>query len=252
MFNFLKPRERLLLPYKRELHCHIIPGVDDGSRSLEASLSYLKALASFGVKEVVFTPHCIDERYENTPAIIDPLFSELQAAAAGEHIDLGMSYSFEYRIDGGFLDLMRHGEFGAPDCAFRPLHGRYLLIENSFVHPIQEMDEVVSRLVSLGYYPILAHPERYSYYAGHNGRYYHYLKEQQLEFQCNLLSFAGYYGDVAKKMAYWMLDNGYVNFLGSDLHNDQYVQALDKFLRSKEYARIRPQLVRMIGNDHME
>jgi tyrosine-protein phosphatase YwqE len=78
------------------------------------------------------------------------------------------------------------------------------------------------------------------------------LQDQQLEFQCNILSFTGYYGDVAKKMVYWMLDNGYVNFLGSDLHNEQHVKLISKFLSSKEYAQLRPRLVDMIGNDHME
>jgi tyrosine-protein phosphatase YwqE len=252
MFNFLKRRERLPLPYKREIHCHIIPGVDDGSRSLDSSLSYLKSLSLFGVEEIVFTPHCIDERFENTPDTINPVFTELQAAAKQEGIKLDMSYSFEYRLDGGFLELMQRGGFGSPDCALRPLYGRYILIENSFAHPIQEMDEVVARLLDLGFYPVLAHPERYLYYAGHHGRFYHHLQDQQLEFQCNILSFTGYYGDVAKKMVYWMLDNGYVNFLGSDLHNEQHVKLISKFLSSKEYAQLRPRLVDMIGNDHME
>ncbi len=253
MFNFIfKKRERLPLPYKRELHCHIIPGVDDGSRRLESSISYLKALSSFGVEEVVFTPHCIDERYENTPEIIDPIFRQVSEAVQQAALPLQLSYSFEYRLDSGFLQLMQQGKFGTPDCRLRPLHGRYLLIENSFAHPVQEMDDLIFQLLELGYYPILAHPERYLYYAGHHGRFYNHLQDQQLEFQCNILSFSGYYGDVAKKMVYWMLDNGYVNFLGTDLHNDQHVHLIAQFLKSKEYAAIRPRLVEMIGNDRME
>jgi tyrosine-protein phosphatase YwqE len=253
MFHFIfKKRERLALPYKREIHCHIIPGVDDGSRSLEASIFYLKSLASFGVEEVVFTPHRIDERFENNTAIIDPIFHQLQEAAEQERLSIKLDYSFEYRLDSGFLQLMQDGKFGAPSCSLRPLRGRYLLIENSFAHPFQEMDDLIYQLLDLGYYPVLAHPERYLYYAGHHGSFYKHLQEHQLEFQCNLLSFAGYYGDVAKKMVYWMLDQGYVNFLGSDLHNDEHVHRIAQFLQSKEYAQLRPRLVEMIGNDHME
>jgi tyrosine-protein phosphatase YwqE len=253
MFHFIfKKRERLPLPYKREIHCHIIPGVDDGSRRLDSSLFYLKSLASFGVEEVVFTPHRIDERIENTPEIIDPIFRRLREAAEQEQIPLKMDYSFEYRLDSGFLKLTQDGKFGAPGCKLRPLHGRYLLIENSFAHPVQEMDDLIYQLLDLGYYPVLAHPERYLYYAGHHGRFYNHLQDHQLEFQCNILSFTGYYGDVAKKMVYWMLDQGYINFLGSDLHNDEHVHRIAQFLKSKEYEQLRPRLVEMIGNDHME
>ena len=87
------------------------------------------------------------------------------------------------------------------------------------------------------------------YYAGHHGRFYHHLQEHQVEFQVNILSFAGMYGDVAKKMAYWMLDQGYVNFLGSDMHNPRHAELLDKFLRSKNYAAIYDQLCECVGND---
>lgn len=253
MFNFIfKKKERLNLPYKREIHCHIIPGVDDGSRKLESSLSYLKSLSELGVEEVIFTPHRIDDRFENTPAIIDPIFNNLQEAVTREGVNLRLNYSFEYRLDTGFLTLLSKGKWGEESCALRPLRGRYLLIENSFAHPVQEMDELIFHLQDCGFYPILAHPERYRYYAGHNGRFYHHLQDQQLEFQCNILSFTGYYGSETKKVVYWMLENGYINYLGSDLHNEQHVQLIKKFLQSKEYASLRPRLVEMIGNDQME
>ena len=251
MFDFLfRKRELLPIPYKRELHCHIIPGVDDGSRDMEASISYLQSLQRFGVERVVFTPHHTSPRFMNTPEIIQPIFNDLKAELRKHELTIeAEDYSFEYRLDDTFIDLQRMGKFGEPTCGLRPLHGRYLLIENSFSHPIPAFDDVIQRLLSDGYYLILAHPERYLYYAGSHGRYYHHLQEHQVEFQVNILSFAGYYGEVSKKMAYWMLENGYVNFLGSDLHNSHHIELIENFLRSKDYAAIREDLCDSIGND---
>lgn len=253
MFDFLfKKRELLPLPYKRELHCHIIPGVDDGSQGMDESLTLLSELSRFGVERVIFTPHHTSPRFMNTPEIIQPLFDDLKAQAAQQNIALECEdYSFEYRMDESFIELMQTGKYGEAACQIRPLHGRYLLIENSFSHPVPGFDELAARLLSDGYYLILAHPERYYYYAGHKGRFYHHLQEMQVEFQVNLLSFAGYYGEVPKKMAYWMLENGYVNFLGSDAHHMQHMKLLDKFLRSKNYEAIREQLCDCIGNDQI-
>lgn len=253
MFNFLfRKRELLPLPYKRELHCHIIPGVDDGSRQMEDSLDLLLSLQRYGVEKVVFTPHHTSPRFMNTPEIVQPLFDELKVKTAEREIAIECEdYSFEYRVDDTFIELMQTGKFGDPQCQIRPLHGKYLLIENSFSHPMPAFDELVERLLSDGYYVVLAHPERYMYYAGNRGHLYHHLQERQVEFQVNVLSFAGYYGDVAKKMAYWMLDQGYVNFLGSDMHTYHHAYLLDDFLRSKDYAAIYEQLCESINNDQI-
>lgn len=253
MFDFLfKKRDLLPLPYKRELHCHIIPGVDDGSRQMEDSLDYLLALQRFGVEKVIFTPHHTSPRFMNTPEIIQPVFDELKARVQERQIPIECEdFSFEYRLDESFIELMQTGKYGDPACKIRPLHDKYLLIENSFSHAMPAFDELIERLLSNGYYLILAHPERYLYYAGHHGHFYHHLQEHQVEFQVNVLSFSGYYGDVSKKMAFWMLENGYVNFLGSDLHTYHHTYLLDDFLRSKNYAAIYDQLCECIGNDQI-
>lgn len=251
MFNFLfKKRELLPLPYTRELHCHIIPGVDDGSQHIDKSIQYLKSLQSFGVEKVIFTPHHTVPRFLNTPQNIEPLFNQLKQRMAEENLQIeAENYSFEYRVDEGFLQMLNAGKMGTPECQIRPLHGQYLLIESGWEHPIPNFEQIIERLLDEGYFLILAHPERYLYYAGHHGRFYDQLQAQQVQFQCNILSFAGYYGEVEKKMALWMLDHGYVNFLGSDLHHSRHCEQLDKYLRSKEYEAIYDQLYDCINND---
>lgn len=210
----------------------------------------MAALQEYGVERVIFTPHRTDPYFQNTIEGIQPKFDLLKAeiAKAGLTIE-AEDFSFEYRLDEGFKNLYEAGKYGEPLCKVKPLRGRYLLIENSFSRPLVTMDQIVYDLQSRGYYPVLAHPERYLYYAERNRRGYEHLQEMQVEFQCNLLSFAGYYGETSKRMAYWMLEQGYVSFLGSDLHNLHHVELIAKFLRTKDYASIREDLEDMINND---
>lgn len=253
MFEFLfRKRDLLPIPYKREIHCHLIPGVDDGSQNMEFSLKALKAMENFGIEKVIFTPHHTEPRFMNSPENIQPLFDKLKALSKNEGLSIICEdYSFEYRVDGSFQELSNTGKWGEPQCKIRPLKDRYLLIENGWRLSVPNMDEMIEKLQADGYYLILAHPERYNYYAGMHGRHYHHLQEMNVEFQCNLLSFSGYYGDVEKKMAYWMLKHGYVNYLGSDMHNEHHIIFLDKFLRSKEYAEIEEDLIDSISNDQL-
>jgi len=253
MFDFLfKKRELLSLPYKRELHCHIIPGVDDGSQNIDDSVEYLKRLHEFGVEKVIFTPHHTVPHFLNTPEKIQPIFNELKARLEAENAGIvAEDFSFEYRVDEGFLEMMKTGKLGDPGCAIRPLHGKYLLIENAWNAPIPALDDVIDRLLAQGYYLIMAHPERYLYYAGFHGEAYHRLQQHQVQFQCNILSFAGHYGEVSKKMALWMLEQGYVNFIGSDLHHYGHLERIERFLRSKEYAEIYEDLCDSVNNDQI-
>lgn len=249
-FLFKRQREMLPLPYKREMHCHIIPGVDDGSPEMEFSVQYLKALGEMGLERVIFTPHHTEPAFMNTQSKIIPIFNELKEAVAQEQIPVECeNFSFEYRLDESFLHMMESGKFGDENCELRPLKNRYLLIENSFVQPLLNLDDVLFNLQDKGWYLIMAHPERYQYYTRRGLKAYEHLQDIGVEFQCNLLSFSGHYGETAQKMAYKLLDEGMVNFLGSDLHNKRQIDLIKQFLSTKEYAKIREDLVNSIEND---
>ena len=249
-FIFRRKREMLPLPYKRELHCHIIPGVDDGSPEMEFSLNYLKSLAQMGLERVIFTPHHTDPSFMNTPTKIEPIFRDLKEAVAEKNIPVELEdYSFEFRLDESFLRMMESGDFGDESCELRPLKGRYILIENSFNQPLLNLDDVIYKLLDKGWYLIMAHPERYHYYNSRDLKYYSHLQELGVELQCNLLSFSGYYGDSAKKTAYRLLDEGMLSFLGSDLHNMRHIDLIRRFLQSNEYEDIYEDLADLIQND---
>ena len=238
------------MPYKRELHCHIIPGVDDGSPEMDFSVEYLKELNKLGVERVIFTPHHTDPSFMNTPEKITPLFNKLHSIVAEEQIPITCEdFSFEYRLDESFLHMMEEGKFGTPTCQLRPLKNHYLLIENSFAQPLLNLDDVIYKLQDLGWYPVMAHPERYHYYSSRGLKPYEHLQSLGVELQCNLLSFSGYYGESAKKIAYKLLDEGLISFLGSDLHNKHHIDLIKTFLSSKEYAEIHDDLTASIEND---
>lgn len=242
----------LPLPYSRELHCHLIPGVDDGSQSMDFSLKALEALEDFGVEKAIITPHFTNPSFLNTPDIVQPLFEDLKKQAKEKRLEIVCEdFSFEYRMDKVFDQMFSTGKLGEYDCDIRPIRGKWLLVENGWREPYSGLVELVTKLQSSGYYPILAHPERYSYYIGFRGENFHRLQDMGLQFQCNILSFSGYYGETAKELAYWMLKHNYVNFLGSDLHNQHQIEHMEKFLCSKRYAEIAEQLEDNISNDRL-
>ena len=115
--------------------------------------------------------------------------------------------------------------------------GNFLLIENSFIQEPWDLDRIVFDLKIKGFKPILAHPERYFYYAeGHRDRYVK-LHSNGLMFQINLLSLSGYYGKAEKNTAEYLLENGMVDFIGTDLHNHKHADSIDAYLASRDYQR---------------
>jgi len=238
------------MPYKRELHCHIVPGVDDGSETLEESLQLIRGLSEMGVESIVFTPHHTEPKFLNSQEKIAPLFQTLCTEVEKEGIPVTLEdFSFEYRIDESFIQMMASGKWGESQCQLRPLRGRYLLIENSFGQPLYNLPDVLTQLQQNGWFLIMAHPERYRYYIQRGLSSYEHLAEQGVEFQCNLLSFSGYYGEHAQKTARRLLDEGLVSFLGSDMHNMHHVELLKEYLSTKDYARLYEDLALSANND---
>lgn len=118
-----------------------------------------------------------------------------------------------------------------------PLPDNYLLVENSFIQAFWNLDELLFQLQLKEFKPILAHPERYAYY--HNQKnIYTTMHNNGCAFQVNLLSFSGYYGKSVKEAAFWLAEQGYIDFLGTDLHNMNHVQAISNFLTTKDYTKL--------------
>jgi len=212
-----------------DLHSHLIPGIDDGSPDLETSMKLIRGLIDLGYRKLITTPHVNSDHFKNTPEIIlggrDRVIAELRRQ--GVAVEFGAAA--EYLMDDGFTDkVARSGPFvsgpgGSP--AFLPLKDNLLLVELSFVVPAINLKQILFDLQLKGYQPVLAHPERYLYFAGNKG-WYDQLRESGCFFQLNLLSFTGHYGREVRALAEYLVKKRYVDFLGTDLHHPGHLHLL--------------------------
>lgn len=222
MFNFFKKKYEarpIFAALGTDMHCHLVPKVDDGSKCLEESVECLNTLKAVGYSKVYITPHFQTPRFENDEDDIRRRYSELkqQATAAGVEIEMA-GIGGEYRIDSGFKQRLEKPRF-------LKVADKYVLVEFSLHQQMMGCDEMIFDMQMKNYEVILAHPERYPY-LGVGGLRMEQLKNQGVYFQCNVLSLGGFYGEEAKHRAFEMIERGWVEFLGTDTHNTMYAQAL--------------------------
>lgn len=190
-----------------DCHSHILPGVDDGFRSLDDSLRAIDTLAEQGVTRLWLTPHIMED-YPNTTADLRRRFDELRAAYSGP---VELRLAAENMLDTLFLerleanDFLPHGE-----------HGDRLLVETSYFNPPRGFKDMLAQIKAAGYFPILAHPERYVYM---DDKDYDELRRRDILFQVNYGSLLGFYGRTAQKKALGFARRGMADMYGGDLHS---------------------------------
>lgn len=204
-------KESGILHGATDYHSHILPGVDDGVETIEESLHILAAYEELGIKEVWLTPHIMED-IPNTPERLKARFAELQAAYKG---DIKLHLAAEYMIDNHFQGILKNKEL-LPICT----KGNHLLVETSYFSSPIRLHETLKQIKTIGFYPILAHPERYMYMGKDD---YRELHEEGVRFQLNTLSLGGYYGNTAKKKAEWLLKERLYTVAGSDLHSEDAI-----------------------------
>lgn len=187
-------------------HSHILPGVDDGFPTMEKSLEVLSEFERLGVKTVWLTPHIMED-YPNTPQALQSRFEELKEAYNGP---IKLNLAAEHMLDALFQERLADGNV-------LPIgtNKEYLLVETSYFNPPMDFDNMLDEILAKGYFPLLAHPERYRYM---NEARYKELRERGIRFQINYLSLLGGYGTFAQAKAEWLLKNGMIDVVGSDVH----------------------------------
>lgn len=237
---FSKRRERQQIFFDTDIHCHVLPGIDDGSPDVDTSVQLVERMHSWGINRIIASPHITDITFPNTPDTIGKAFADLKAALAAAQCPVKLSHSAENRIDDLFLKNFADGTlFTMP--------GKLLLLENSFIQEPWDLDRLLFEVQVKGYQPILVHPERYSYYYSRHSRY-QAIHATGTMFQINLLSLTGYYGKTEKKEAEWLAENGMVDFIGTDLHRHSHADVIEEYLCSKDYERHRALLARKVRN----
>ena len=216
--------------YTTDLHSHLIPGIDDGSKSMEQSIEMVKSLKNLGFKKLITTPHIMSHRFPNDRDIILNGLEKLQEELLKQNIDISIQAASEYYYDEHFIDLIRKKEL----LSFGDNH---VLFELSYTTPVFGIEQTIYELLKAGYKPILAHPERYVYF-GSSPEKYHKLKEAGLQFQINVNSTNDFYGKKTRIAVKYLVENGLVDFVGSDTHRPNYVEALEKSINSKIFKSI--------------
>ncbi len=223
MLNFFK-KSTSGAPYDftcmaRDIHSHLLPGIDDGSPSVETSIELLETLMAAGLTKFICTPHIIGDLYRNTPQTVNNALAILKKACSDRNMNVELSAAAEYMMDDYFMDLLRKKE------PLLTLTKNYVLTELSYATAPGNLEKIAFELNISGYQPLMAHPERYFYYHK-NYSAYHRMKELGFLLQVNLLSIVGYYGKPAAKAAKYIIDNNLNDFVGTDLHHFNHLNAL--------------------------
>ena len=240
MFSFFTKKYFLVDSLKDfvDIHNHILPGIDDGAQNVDESIQLIQGFGEIGISRFIATPHIMHNYYENDSKTINASLALLKAGLLENKMkDVSIEVAAEHMIDDNFETLLEAG-------SIMPIRKEFILIEMSFLQPFINFKAVVESIKKKGYYPILAHPERYNFIRLNSRKYAEY-KKQGILFQMNLLSLGDYYDAETQKKALKLLKDGNIDFIASDVHNLKHLEAIKNITLSKQKI---AQLVRPINN----
>ena len=203
-----------------DIHSHLLHSVDDGSKSLDESIEMIKKFRFLGYENLIITPHVMSGGYNNSSKLILQKYKELK-----KNIDfMNLYVSAEYNMDEEFVRRVKNKDL-------IPIKNKYILFETSYYTKPTIFEDLIFEIQSFGLTPIFAHPERYRYLQDDFDKYKN-IKESGVMFQCNINSFNGYYGKIAKKAVKLLAKKGMIDFLGSDAHSIKHLNLLENVISS--------------------
>lgn len=197
-----------------DLHCHILPGVDDGADSEEESCMMAQIAADDGVEAIVMTPHCnVPGQFDNfASSYLFDRFHELQKLVRERDIPLELYSGMEVYVTRNLTDLLEQNRL----LTLGESH--YLLMEFGFDEPASFMDHMLQAVKRQGFIPVIAHPERY-YCVQDDHEQISWWNEDGYVLQINKGSLFGMFGQQAAETAHWCLSEGCIHLIGSDAHS---------------------------------
>ncbi|MFZ1806974.1 MAG: CpsB/CapC family capsule biosynthesis tyrosine phosphatase [Cyclobacteriaceae bacterium] len=231
MFSFFKQkRQASSTPLETDIHSHLLPQLDDGVKSLEESGQLVRQFIDLGYKKIITTPHVMNDFYRNESSDILAKLELLRQYLKTESINIPIEAAAEYYLDESLIERINKGEklltFGS----------NYLLFETNFLTEPFQLKEFIFSITTLGYKPVLAHPERYQYLVNTFEKVED-LKNRGVLFQINIPSIIGAYSKPIQKLAIQLIEKGWVDFLGSDCHNQIQMNAVKEAFRNKYLKR---------------
>jgi tyrosine-protein phosphatase YwqE len=214
-----------------DIHSHILPGIDDGAKTIEDSKFLLENMINFGFSKIITSPHTIENIWNNTPESIAKAlaFTKEKLPILTEKVTL--KAASEYILDDYFVTLFEQGNI-------LTIKDKFVLVEMSYINPPIQLFDYLFNLQVAGYIPVLAHPERYVFYHGDFSNYTK-LKKAGCYFQMNILSATGYYGKEVAKIADELLKKNMIDFVGSDFHHKNHIASFSNPIIIKEIDKIK-------------
>lgn len=194
-----------------DFHSHIIPNVDDGSRSVEETFELLKEAKEAGFSGVISTSHYMEEYYETDVAERSVWIKAISENLGKKDIDLNLYLGNEVYITKNIINLLETRKATSIN------NSNYVLFEFPMNSKPMDMYDIIYDMLEYKLIPILAHPERYSFVQKDPNLVYDLIQKGVL-MQSNYGSILGMYGEKAEIIVRKLLENNMVHFLGSDVH----------------------------------
>lgn len=205
-----------------DYHAHLLPGGNDGTSTMEEALEVLSCFERQGVRRVWLTPRIMEDM-PNATLHLQARFEELKAAYTGT---IELRLAAEYMLDNLFRKRLAENDL-------LPLKDNYLLVETCCFSPPMDMDGILKRVMAGGYFPVLAHPERYIYMTMKD---FYRLRTIGVHFQLNLPSIAGVYGRGIQITAEKLLQKNLYDFIGTGTHSLSHFRYINNTKISKSNA----------------
>lgn len=230
-----------------DLHCHLLPGIDDGAADEAVSLEMARIAVADGIRTTACTPHIYPGFYENDRAGIEARVARLQRRLDEEGIALGLTFGADAHLTPDLLGRVRAKT--APTIA----GGRYLLVEPSHTVATPRFAEAVFDFVAAGYVPVITHPERLAWIESHYATFAALVRGGAW-MQLTAGSLAGRFGRTSQRFGQRMLGDGLVHILATDAHGTRHrapllaegCRAAERYVGAEEARRLvvdRPQAI---------
>ena len=217
-----------------DVHTHILPRIDDGSKDIEETFKILREACEAGFSDVFATSHYIEGEYEFNKTDREYIIEAIMEKVADEGLDITIHNGVEGYISNELPNLIR--EEVVPTLG----ESRYVLFELPLRAKVMYTNEVINKLIQMKLIPIIAHPERYELIQDEPSIAIEWVEEGAL-LQSNYGSIIGRYGMTAKETLLKLLDANAVHFLGTDNHRSNSI-----YTRMEE---IKKEFRRKIGRD---
>jgi len=211
-----------------DIHSHLLPGLDDGVNDFDEALAVVRRLKDLGYQKLVTTPHIMSDTYRNDSVTIHGRLKELLLFLSENRIDIRIEAAAEYYFDSWLIKEVNEN---------RPLltfGDNYLLFEMNYMTEPYQLKDFIFKVTTHGYKPVLAHPERYQFMTLEKAEDLHH---RGVLLQVNILSFMDYYSKPVRQIANQLVEQEWVNFLGSDCHNLRHATLLEEAFKNRYFKK---------------